>query len=215
MLNLNLPQRAFFSYSFACPHRQIQVDGSLEEWDEACRLPDLMAIEGRENFAELYAAWSDQGLYLGLEVKGKSRYKVDPRNYWEGDCLELWIDTRDVKDSRRANRYCHHFYALPGGRGKDGQSPIARQIPIDRAREQAPPCPEESIQVALRRLRRSYCLELGLPAAGLNGYQPREFGRLGFNYVLHDVALGAQSWAAARELSADPSSWGTLELLPE
>jgi hypothetical protein len=213
MLNLNIPQRAFFSYSFACPRRRIQVDGSLAEWDESCRLPELMGVEGQRSFASLYLSWDEETLYLGLEVKGKSRYKIDPKNYWQGDCLELWIDTRDVKDSHRANRYCHHFYVLPGGRGRDGLSPIARQVSIDRAREQAPPCPEESIQVALKRLKRGYQLELGLPASGLNGYQPREFNRLGFNYALRDAELGLQSWAASRELSADPSTWGTLELL--
>lgn len=212
MLNLNIPQRAFFSCSFACPRRTIAVDGVLGEWDETCRLPGLMGVEGREEFAQVQVAWNERGLCLGLQVKGKTRYKLDPKNYWQGDCLEVWVDTRDLKDSRRATRYCHHFYVLPGGRGKDGLTPIARQVPIDRAREQAPPCPEDSIEVGLRRLKRGYQLELCLPAAGLNGYQPQEFNRLGFNYVLHDTELGSQSWTADRDQSTDPGSWGTLEL---
>ena len=86
-----------------------------------------MGVDGLEAFATLYMAWDDSGLYFGLEVKKKTRYKIDPRNYAQGDCLELWIDTRDVKEAHRAGRYCHHFYFLPGGTGRDGKKPIGRQ----------------------------------------------------------------------------------------
>ena len=96
MLNLNIPQRAFFSCSFACPNRPIAVDGVLGEWDEACRLPSLMGLEGRREFAQVQVAWNDSGLFLGLQVKGKTGYKLDPKNFWLGDCLEVWVDTRDL-----------------------------------------------------------------------------------------------------------------------
>ena len=212
---LHLPQRAFFAYSFPCPYRPDppRIDGNLRDWDNTCRIPDLMGLEGLKSYAVLYSAWNDEGLYFALQVRGKTRYKIDPRNYAQGDCLELWLDTRDLKDVHRANRYCYHFYFLPGGSGKDGKAPIGRQTSIERAREQAPPCPEESIQVGLRRLKKSYQMEIKLPAEGLNGFQPQDFNRLGFTYLLHDVELGLQSWSAGRELAAaeDPSTWGTAE----
>lgn len=216
MLNLYMPPRAFFSYSFACRYREDppRIDGNLREWDDAERLPDLMGVDGHSPFADLYMAWDESGLYFGLEVAKKSSYRIDPRNVDQGDCLELWIDTRDLKDVHRANRYCHHFYFLPGGTGKNGKKPIGRQTGIDQAREQAPPCPEESIQVGLRRLKRSYQMEIALPAAGLNGYQPGDFDRLGFTYLLHDSEHGVQSWSGGQDLpiDSDPSTWGTVEL---
>ena len=216
MLNLPIPQRAFFSFAFPCPFRRDppRIDGNLRDWDEGSRIPDLMALEGQEPFARVHMAWNDEGLYFGVQVDGKTHYKVDPRNVTQGDCLELWIDTRDVKDAHRGNRYCHRFYFLPGGRGRDGKDPIGRHSTVERAREQAPPCPEESIQVAMRRLRRGYQMEIALPAAGLNGFQPREFSRLGFNYLLHDVDRGVQSWSIGGDsgLVHDPSAWGTVEL---
>jgi hypothetical protein len=215
-MNILVPQRAFFSFSFACPHcpRPPTIDGNLRDWDEAARLPELMGVDGLPSFASLYMAWDDAGLYFGLEVKNKTRYRLEPRHPSQGDCLELFLDTRDVKE-HRANRYCHRFYFLPGGSGKDGRKPIGRQSSIDRAREQAPPCPEEEIQIGLRRLKKSYQLEIKIPAAGLNGYQPREFGRLGFTYLLHDSQHGAQSWSAGTDLPVDqdPATWGTVELL--
>ena len=216
LLELYIPQRAFFAYSFVCPYRvePPKIDGNLRDWDETCRIPDLMGVDGQESFASFYMAWDDSGLYFALEVENKTRYRIDPRNITRGDCLELWIDTRDVKDAQRANRYCHHFYFLPGGTGKDGKKPIGRQTTIDQAREQAPPCPEDSIQVGLKRLKKSYRMEIKLPASGLNGFQPREFDRLGFTYLLHDAQFGVQSWSAGPEqlVDRDPGTWGTAEL---
>jgi hypothetical protein len=216
-VNIYVPRRSFFSFTFPCRYRTdaARLTASTSKWEESHRLRDLVQIEGESPFAELYMGWNDGGLTFALSVKGKSRYKIDPKNYWQGDCLELWIDTRDVKDSHSANRYCHHFFFLPGGSGRDGKKPIGRQTSIDKAREQAPPCPEESIGVALRRLKRGYQMEIRLPAVGMNGFQPREFSRLGFNYVLRDIEHGVQSWAIGRDppLVHDPSTWGSIELI--
>jgi hypothetical protein len=218
---ITVPHRAFFSFAFPCRHRDEPpvVDGNLRDWDPSFRVPPLMEVDGGAGFGEVFMAWSDAGLWFAVEVGGKgrsakTRYKIDPRNHWQADCFEVWIDTRDVKDSHRANRYCHHFFFLPGGRGKDGKKPIGRQTSIDRAREQAPPCPEEAIKVGLRRLKGRYQMEIFLPAEGLNGFRPREFDRIGFNYVLNDIEHGAQSWSVDRSppFASDPSRWGTAEL---
>lgn len=217
MSDLHIPPRAFFAYSVRCPYvgDTLKIDGNLRDWPEAARLPDLQAIEGRAHFGDVYLGWNETGLYCGVSVRNKTEYRIDPRNCARGECLELWIDTRDLKDVHRANRYCHHFCFLPGGSGRDGKGPIGRQANIHGAREQAPPCPEDSIHLGLRRLKRSYQLELRIPAAGLNGFQPGEFDRLGFTYLLHDSQKGTQAWSAATDLpvESDPSVWGTAELV--
>jgi hypothetical protein len=216
MSELHLPQRAFFEFSFRCPRRQKppKIDGNLRDWDDAERVPDLMAVDGHQPFASVYMAYDDSGLYVACEVKRKTTYKLNPLQPAAGDSLELFIDTRDVKE-HRANRFCHRFYVLPGGSGKDGKQPIARQTSIEDAREQAPPCPEDSIETGLRRLKRSYQLEIKLPAAGLNGFAPREFSRVGFAYLLHDSQHGTQSWSSISDMGVecDPSTWGTAELV--
>jgi hypothetical protein len=215
MSNLFLPQRAFFDFAFHCPLRQepLKINGNLRDWDDDALVPDLMAIDGQQPFATTYMAWDDSGLYFAVEVKNKTTYKINPREPSAGDCLELFIDTRDVKE-HRANRFCHRFYFLPGGTGKDGKKPIGRQTSIDDAREQAPPCPEDSIKTGIKRLKKSYVLEIKLPATGLNGYAPREFSRVGFTYLLHDSQHGTQSWSSIPDMGVehDPSTWGTAEL---
>ena len=216
MTSVGIPPRAFFAYTAPCRRRVSppRIDGNLKDWDESYLLPDLMGVDGLSAFAQVYLAWDESGLYVAVHVPHKTRYRLDPRNHERGDSLEVFVDTRDVKDVRRGHRYCHRFYFLPGGSGSDGKQPIGRQTSIDRAREQAPPCPEESIRVGLRRLKKSYALEVKLPAAGLNGFQPGEFDRLGFTYLLHDSEHGTQSWSGGPDLpiATDPSTWGTVAL---
>ena len=219
MTNIHIPQRTFFHYTHLAPYRRTppKIDGNLNDWAEDEHLPDLMPVEGLDAYATLYMAWNEDALYFGLEVPRKTTYKLDPRKPANGDCLELFLDTRDVKDAHRGNRYCHRFFFLPGGTGKDGKSPIGRQSSLEKAREQAPPCPEESIAVGLRRLKRSYQMEIALPANGLNGFEPRDFNRIGFTYILHDSQHGLQTWSAGRDVQVaqDPGTWGTVELEPE
>lgn len=216
MSNLHLPQRAFFDFVFHCPLRQEppKIDGNLKDWNDDALVPDLMVIDGQQPFASTYMAWDDSGLYFAIKVEHKTTYKLNPRTPSEGDCLELFIDTRDIKE-HRANRFCHHFYFLPGGTGKGAAKPIGRQTTIDDAREQAPPCPEDAIKTGLKKLKKSYSLEIKIPAIGLNGFAPREFSRVGFTYLLHDSQHGTQSWSSISDFGVehDPSTWGTAELM--
>ena len=213
-MNLEVPRRAYFRFSHNCRYREepVTIDGDIKDWSDDCKIPTLGGVEGETPFADVLMTWNDDGLYFAVSVTNKKDFKINPKNYWLGDCLELWIDTRDVKEASTANRFCHHFFFLPGGSGKNGKKPIGRQTAIERAREQAPPCPEESIAIGLKRLKRSYRMEIALPASGINGYQPREFDRLGFNYVLHDCNHGIQSWTISRTapILHDPSTWGSM-----
>ena len=70
-----------------------------------------MAVDGHQPFASVYMAYDDSGLYFACEVKRKTTYKLNPLQPSAGDSLELFIDTRDVKE-HRANRFCHPVLRL-------------------------------------------------------------------------------------------------------
>ncbi len=60
-----------------------------------------------------------------------------------------------------------------------------------------------------------YQLSAFIPAGALTGFQPEEHPRLGFTYFLFDREFGEQSFSLGSEFpfAADPSLWGTLELV--
>ena len=215
-MSVELPARAFFRYRVPISRKpsKLRVDGSLGEWDDATLLPDLRAVDGDPGFARMHLAWDEDGLYLALQVDGKTNIVSHRQHPRSADALFVWIDTRDVRDVHRAGRFCHQFAALPRGGGSDRHSATAWQLPIRRAREQAAICAPEKLKVASKVRKDGYSLELALPAAVLNGYDPSANPRLGFTYLVCDHELGGQTWSVPGGLpfDHDPSTWATVEL---
>ena len=213
-MNLNIPKRAFFNFAAPCPYREDVpvLDGDLKEWDDRYLLPDLTAVEEKEAYADFYAAWNDDGLFFAVQINGASSLNVDSRRPQRSDGIQLWVDTRDVRNAHRASRYCHHFVFLPG---KGRTKPLGRQFRIRRARAQARLCDSGDLRVASKTVKPGYQMEIHLPKAVLTGFDPDENTRLGFTYLLRDKKLGRQYWSANETVpvSYDPSLWGTLELV--
>ena len=187
------------------------IDGSLSDWDEEYRLPNLAVLDGQEQFAEFYASWNVDGLYFAVDVKKAPALEVQPDRPLRGDGLQIWVDTRDVRDAHRGSRYCHHFFVLPG---KGSRKTVGGQVRLRRARAHSKLCQPDELQVACRKKRSGYSLEVHLPVSTLTGFDPEENNRLGFTYLLRDRKLGRQYWTADEPLpvSYDPSLWGTLVL---
>lgn len=215
-MSVELAPRFFFRYSVPIARRpgKLRVDGSLGEWGDGTRLPDLGEMDGGSGFAEVHLAWDEEGLYVALEVGNKTNVTSHRQHPRSADAFFLWIDTRDVRDVHRASRFCHQFVALPRGGGRDRKGATAWQLSIRRAREQTPICDAEKLKVASRIREDGYGLELALPAAVLNGFDPAVCSRLGFTYLVCDHEHGWQTWSVPGRLpfDHDPSTWGAVEL---
>lgn len=133
----------------------------------------------------------------------------------ESDGLQVWLDTRDTHNVHRASRFCHRFACLPFGGGRKRNEPLADQLLINRARENARPVRPGDLKCRSEQRVDGYLLELFLPAAALTGFEPAEHPRLGFTYAVFDQELGEQAFTVGGELpyDEDPSLWGTLELV--
>ena len=210
----DIPIRSFFRFEARCLYRKTPptVDGVLKDWPDEFRLPDLSEIGAAESFAEVYSAWNEEGLYFTVKVTGQAALEVDTSRPLRGDGLQIWIDTRDVRDAHRASRYCHYFYVLPG---KGRRKALAGQMRIRRARAYGGLCDPDQLVSASRGSKSGYALEVHLPTGALTGFDPDENRRLGFTYLLKDRKLGRQCWTADDPLPVgyDPSLWGTLELV--
>ncbi len=225
-----IPNRLFFRFEFALSYRAKppKINGKLTGWSDADLLPALGEIDGEETFAPVWSCWNEDGIYIAAHVTGKrSAPRCDPKEFWKGDNLRLMLDMRDTRTIKRATKFCHHFYFLPTGgqtQSKPGArkseprapatGPIAGLVPINRAKENAPPIEPGGIRVASTVLDDGYKLEAHIPADCLNGFDSEQHRRIGFYYILEDRDLGRQSFTIGDDLPwhVDPSLWAAAVL---
>lgn len=205
-----------FRYAVPCRHRKPlwTADGAM--LDDSYRLLDLGALDGRPSFAEVSAAWSEEGVAFGARVQGKRQLPwCRETRLADSDGLRVWLDTRDTHDIHRATRFCHQFIFLPAGGGRRLDDPVADQMLVSRARENPYPVRPGVLQVRREKRVDGYVLEAYIPADALTGYDPGQTPRLGFQYALVDRELGVQTFSCPPEFpyAEDPSLWATLDLV--
>jgi len=209
-----------FLFRFALPvrHRGPIWDRSGAELTEQYCLPDLVQLDAERRFAEFRMGWDERGVAFSVRVAGKTQPAWCRETRLEdSDGVEIWIDTRSAHSVHRATRFCHRFVFLPAGAGRKHDEPVADQLLIARARENAPPIRPGQLQIVRVWTEDGYQLDGFVPAAALVGYEPREHPRLGFNYAVFDRELGLQTLSTGTGFpyQTDPSTWATLELVPE
>jgi hypothetical protein len=212
-----IPNRFLFSFEFPLRHRSVGpvIDGDLADWTDAELLPSLGEIDGRDEFAEVWACWNESGLFIACHVMNKRKpLRCDPARFWLSDNLRLCTDMRDARSVKRATRFCQQFYFLPTGGGPNGREPVAGVAKIHRAREDAPLVPADRIVVASDVAPSGYSLEAHVPAECLNGFDPVEHPRIGLYYMLEDHDHGQQYLTVGDDLywHVDPSTWATAVL---
>lgn len=206
-----------FLFRFAAPllyHEPIWSAGGVQLGEEH-RLVNLAELEGAQPIADIRAAWNERGLAFNVRVERKRQptWCRDSR-LDDSDGLQVWIDTRDTHNIHRASRFCHRFVFLPAGGAPKHTAPVADQLIINRARENAPPVRPQILKVRSEKRVDGYLLEGFLPAEALAGFDPEEHPRLGFTYAVFDRELGLQTFSVGSgyPFDEDPSVWATLEM---
>ena len=213
-----IPNRFLFRVASPCLYladRPLEEGDDLLDLPETCRLDNFAAMDERRNFADVRVAWNERGLAVQVEVRGKEQPAVgDAARPRQSDGVTLWIDTRDARTSHHASRYCHQFHLLATGGGPDKDEPALVQSKIHRALEDAPLTPLGEVPFRHQRRPGGYLLEVFLPAAVLNGFDPEQSPRLGFFYAVRDNELGEQTTSVDADFpwAEDPTLWGGLEL---
>ena len=210
-----VPRSSLFNFEIEV-HRleALTVDGTLNGWSEGHRLP-AVGLEESETYAEAWAGWSPEGLWFAVRVPRSKAPRVIPKRPEQGDCVELYVDTRDVRSAHRAGRYCHKFVLAPVGGPGRGTRPFFEHQPIHRALMDPPMGPAEMVDVASSVVADQYVIELHLPAAALSGFDVEISRRLGLAYIVHDIEHEPQNWPHPRVLpqGTDPSLWATIVLV--
>ncbi len=189
--------------------------------DESYRLPQLADLDNERSPAEVRMAWNDKGLAWWIRVEGKEQMPWCRESRLEdSDGLQLWIDTRATTNVHRATRFCHRYVFLPRGGGPSAEEPVADQMLINRARENARPVRPRELQVKSKVTDSSYELSCCIPAVALGGYDsvvgdPTGQPKLGFTYALFDRQLGLQTFSLGTGFpyEEDPSCWAQIRLV--
>ncbi|MCC7475976.1 MAG: hypothetical protein IT425_11310 [Pirellulales bacterium] len=219
--NTLLAPRFLFRFAVPLLHHAAEWKASGVELPESCRLPNLAELdagsfEREPHFAEVRAAWSIHGLIFNVFVAGKKQPVWCREGRLEdSDGLQVWIDTRATFNIHRASRYCHRYAFLPAGAAPNATAPVADQLLINRARENARPIRPRELQVAAKVNKSGYALSAFVPAVALGGFDPHQYRQIGFTYAVYDRELGLQTFAtgAGFPFQEDPTCWAACDLV--
>lgn len=193
----------------------LKLDGKLDDWPAGAQIPQwMLGCTLGEAQARVFLAWAKEGLYGAVEVRDSQLVTADPRSFWNGDCLEVFVDTADDKSHREYRAGDHQFWCVPlvnedrvyMGRWK-------RKDEIPATLYDIP-----GIQSAAARKDDGYVMEFLIPAAALQKYRAEAGARLGLS-----VNLTVRGKRFTREvywpwtksdwaLANWPKMWGSLEL---
>jgi hypothetical protein len=211
-----LPASFLFRYRVPCAYLPSAKGGKGLPLSEHYRLPNFTPLDGGPEGPEIRVGWNELGLSIWLDVTGKRQppwcreHKIE-----DSDALHVWIDTRDTHNIHRAGRFCHYFVFMPAGGGPRLDQPVAEQLWVNRARENARSVRPGMLRVSSEKRRDGYRLEAHVAAAALTGFDPAEHPRLGFTYCVTDREIGLRTFNCGPEFPfrEDPSLWATLEMI--
>jgi hypothetical protein len=201
----------FFAFQFDC--HQVRSD----KLDKRHFLADLSSFHGKETpFAKIALGWHDKGIYCEVHIERAFDHPQFPK-ITEGDSIELFFDTRDVKTTGFATRFCHHFFFLPVSvQTSEGDVVHAGEISRFRSEGTHPLCDSSLLIVTTKKEKKKCILNIFIPLECLHGYDPTQFDRLGFSYRINRVNDTAQHFSANSadfSIENQPSLWASLKLV--
>lgn len=175
------------------------------------RLPDTSALTAEYHFADISMGWCEAGIEIFAHIQQefhRSSYP-DPS---QGDSLEVFIDTRDVKTSGFNTRFCHHFFFLP----EPIEGVQSGEITRFRTEDAHELCDSSKLIVKSTLKKSGYILQIFIPTQCLHGYDVDQFDRLGFTYRVNRSQGSQQHFSVTTDdyqLEQQPSLWSSLKLV--
>ncbi len=203
-----------FPIDFFCISTQVPYAKTLPSkkvFRQKRTLPDMSEFLGEEKFADLSLFWNEEALLIEVEVKKAFEESLLPE-YREGDSVEIFIDTRDLKNAGFATRFCHHFVFLP----QPVEGIHAQEVTHFRLEDSHPLCDPLELVVESKCEKSSYTMQIIIPATCLHGYDPATFKRLGFTYRINRYKGEAGHFALSSKyyvIEKHPSLWASINLV--
>lgn len=174
-------------------------------------LPSTHRLTHEESFAKIAMGWHEEGIAVHLQVNQPATESIYPQ-VEDGDSIELFFDTRDLKSAGFNTRFCHHFFFLPlavEGITKGEKTHF-------RTEDSHPLCDPQALYCQTQLRKNDYSMKIFIPTQCLYGYDPRQFDRLGFTYRINRHEGEPQHFAVVSkdyQIDQQPSLWGSIKLV--
>ncbi|PCI77774.1 hypothetical protein COB21_02570 [Candidatus Aerophobetes bacterium] len=176
--------------------------------EKAQVLPSMDVFEKEKDFAKLWWSVSSDGIRVLIDVD-KPLEKVFFPHQERGDSVELFIDTRDNKNSKVVTQYCHHFVILPEEKEEKSVFEVTR-FHVYHTREFV----DTSLSELKKEIKKKrYKLSLFLPKQMLFGFDLENYTRIGFTYRINGFNKEPQHFVLSGEkynIAAHPHLWGSF-----
>ena len=195
----------FFSLNLKCYHLK----------KEKCQKKHLLINTAKffleEKFTDVSLGWNEKGLTFHFDVDSLF-IESDYPNFRNKDSIELFIDTKDNKNSNIVTKYCHYFVLFP--KKIDGY--YAKEITKFRADDMHDICDSEDLDVKVNISKKKYEIDLFIPQNCLFGFDVTNFKRLGFTYRINRKNLNPQHFSCSSfeySIESHPNLWASLQLV--
>ncbi len=173
-------------------------------------LPDIASLEAEDSFVTIKFRFTEDELSFRFEVDHPFQEAVFPQ-VEKGDGIELFLDTRDMKNAKAITKFCHHFVFLPA----EVDGIWAAEVTKFRSDETHPYPDHEQIKPQVSHTKNGYALEVLLTKDTLFGYDPTTFSRIGFACRVHRKGKTPYFFGPdERDLSlaSAPDTWPSVHL---
>jgi hypothetical protein len=151
--------------------------------------------------------WCDDALFFKVLFPKKQKFSVDFPNYRSKDALELFIDTRGLKNVRIMHRFCHQFVVFP----EAFEGVFSREITRIRGVETRKLFEPNTLRLHHGKEHDKTFYSLEIPSESLFSFDPIEFPTCGFGFTLYREGFDPVSFPfEPRILEKSPHMWATL-----
>ena len=184
--------------------------------DKRLSEPGVLRLRNPEiaNRFDFRVAWAPDGLTFTFVLRGKKSQPSWTRAALKyADCVRICLDARDLKDARRAGKFCHKFLFYPFvGESRDSETSLAQWVPINRAKASPNAVDVADFKMNAERRVDGYAFSIFIPGSSITGYDVEEFNRVGLHYAARDSQYGAfvLQYADPTPVEDDPSLWASF-----
>ena len=202
--------------------RPFKIDGDFKKWEDIPAfdlLPEMTGAGAKvENpkIAESIKgrmAWDGGGIFFMFDVvdaNGKLDLAPGADNFFMADVVEVWIDTLNLKERRRARGAGQQFWAWPFGSATNADAPGGESIKDRTTAYMKFAMTPAQMQRAAQKTPDGYRIEFRLPVERLRDPQLVAGKILGLNMTIETGGGVHYYWSSSKAIETfeRPDTWG-------